>query len=413
MPRRVRSYVLFGISFLALAGCREEDPPAAGGGGAPVASAPAGADARVDEALAKGRELLLSVQDASGAWGDPAGGVPPNVGYTAMAATAVIRATSREKVANDPAIAKALDWLLSKQDPKNGSISDNPAYVNYSTSAAVGAFHAAKIAKYGDAQVKARDYLVSSQYGEDAQEPLNVGAFPYSSKSPRPADLSNVQFAAQALADAGLPKDHVVWRRIQGYLAKVQNRSETNKVEVTREVTVNGEKKEGKVVSGDDGGSAYAPGLSYADWDAKPDGTFVPRSYGSMTYALLKCLLLAGVDPKDPRVVAAFGWISKNFDMTKNPGMPADRAEQAYYYYVYTAARTLAEYERLVKGPLAITDAQGRPRDWRKEVADALLSRRGADGWWANDKEERWEEGSKVLASSYALTALSYVKERP
>ena len=40
-------------------------------------------------------------------------------------------------------------------------------------------------------------YLVGSQFADEKD--LNFGAFPYHAKSPRPADLSNVQFAAQAL----------------------------------------------------------------------------------------------------------------------------------------------------------------------------------------------------------------------
>jgi squalene-hopene/tetraprenyl-beta-curcumene cyclase len=256
---------------------------------------------------------------------------------------------------------------------------------------------------------KARNHLVQSQIVGN-EDDLNHGAFPYHSNSPRPADLSNVQFAAQALAEAGLPKDHVVWTRIVTYLGKVQNRSETNKVKVTREVGV--KDKTETVVSGDDGGSAYAPGLSYADWEKRPDGTYSPRSYGSMTYALLKCLLLAGVDPKDPRVVAALGWLTKNFAVDRNAGMPSDRALQGYYYGLFTAARTLGEYERITQKPLEVTDSTGRKHDWRKEIAEELLRRQAEDGSWKNEQEERWEEGSKVLATSYAMQALALVKGR-
>ena len=80
-----------------------------------------------------------------------------------------------------------------------------------------------------------------------------------------------------------------------------------------------------------------------------------------MTYALLKCLLLAGVDVKDPRVVAALGWITQNFSLDRNPGFegaadPEKAGQQGWYYYVYTLARTLAEYERITQKPLVVKD---------------------------------------------------------
>jgi squalene-hopene/tetraprenyl-beta-curcumene cyclase len=380
--------------------------------GGKVGAAAAGAldpalEKRVDAALGKGRQFLVAAQTPEGSFGDPAGQIPPSVGYTAMAATALVGATPSTQVASDERITKALAYLASKQK-EDGSVFDNPQYVNYMTSAAVGAFTASRLPAYAGATGKARDFLVASQIVGD-EDDLNHGAFPYHSKSPRPADLSNVQFAATALAEAGLPKDHVVWRRIEAYLAKVQNRSERNKIKIERDV---GQGVQGTVVSGDDGGSAYAPGLSYADWEKKEDGTYVPRSYGSMTYALLKCLILAGVDPKDPRVVAALGWIAQNFAVDRNPGMPAERAGQAYYYYLFTAARTLAEYERATKKPLEVVDAGGRKHDWRAEMAEALLSRQAADGSWVNEQDERWEEGSKVLATSYAMQSLAVIKGR-
>jgi squalene-hopene/tetraprenyl-beta-curcumene cyclase len=376
------------------------------GPGAPQA---VGADlaTRVDEALAKGRALLLAAQDkTTGAIGDPSIKVPPNVGFTAIAAAAIAHATPRERVAADADLRKALDWLASQQK-ENGSVFDNPEYVNYMTSAAVGAFAAAKLPEHAKAMVKARDFLVASQIAGDEAD-LSYGGFPYKMGSANPVDLSNVQFAAQALADADLPKDHVVWRRIEKYLANVQNRSEVNKIRVEREVAKG---VKGTVVSGDDGGAGYAPGISKADYDKRPDGTYQPRSYGSMTYALLKCLLLAGVDPKDTRVIAALGWLSKNFAVDRNPGMPGEQAMEGYYYYLFTAARTLAEYERLTKAPLEVVDAAGRKRDWRGEISEALLARRGEDGGWTNPKD-RWQEGSKTLVTAYALQALAFAKRR-
>jgi squalene-hopene/tetraprenyl-beta-curcumene cyclase len=415
------------LPLLALGACGDEKPGDEGGPGERVTT-PYGADgsdlcpgadtldARVDAALAQGRDLLLSWQNADGSWGDPGIGMATSVGYSAMAAQALIGATPKEARGSDPAVKKALAFLAANQKP-DGSIHDEASqgHKNYTTSAAVGAFAAARVAEFVPVVAKAKDYLVASQFQENPED-LNFGAFPYSSRSPRPADLSNVQFAAQALADAGLPADHPAWSRILTYLAKVQNRSETNRIRVERDADGDEATTE-VVVSGNDGGSAYAPGLSYAGWDRNADGTWRPRSYGSMTYALLKCLLLAGVDAKDPRVVAALGWIAKNFAVDRNPGFegtkdPATEGQQAYYYFVYTASRTLAEFERIAKEPLPVTDATGKSHDWRRDFAEALLARRGKDGSWRNEIAERWEEGSAVLATSYALVSLAVARGR-
>jgi hypothetical protein len=384
----------------------------AGGAGGSAAGLSADLQRRVDEAMAKGRALLVGAQDAdTGAFGDPEQGLPPNVGYTALATGALIAATPSSRVAGDAAIKKGLDWLAHQQK-EDGSIFDNPRFVNYMTSAAIGPFAYAKLPEYARVMAKARDFLVASQIATDPKDP-SYGGFPYVDEDPGPADLSNLQFAATALADAGLPADSVVWKRIETYLKRAQNRSESNDARV--EIEIDGKKV--TAVSGNDGGAGYGPGMSKPGFIERPDGTVEPRSYGSMTYALLKCLLLAGVDAKDPRVAAALGWISRNFTVGRNPGFestadPAKEGQQGFYYYVFTMARALAEYERLTKKPLEVKDASGKSHDWRSELAEELLKRRRADGWWVNTVADRWDEGSVVLSTSYAMQTLAEISGR-
>jgi squalene-hopene/tetraprenyl-beta-curcumene cyclase len=136
-----------------------------------------------------------------------------------------------------------------------------------------------------------------------------------------------------------------------------------------------------------------------------------------MTYALLKCLLLAGAPPEDPRVLAALGWLTRNFTVEKNPGFegakdPAKESMQGYFYYLFTMSKALALYESLAKKPLAVKDAQGRARDWRTEISERLASMQGQDGGWKNTVAERWEEGSRTLATTYAVLALAHATGR-
>jgi squalene-hopene/tetraprenyl-beta-curcumene cyclase len=378
---------------LAVSPVRAEDAPAPG----------------TADALAKGRAWLVSKQDAgTGGWGDRfTGGV--SAGYSSMVVAALVGATPRADLAKDPVIAKALEFVASAQKP-SGAIASSDRFVNYETAAAVLAFASARVTQYGPVQAKAREYLVSLQVVGDENAP-DTGGFPYSPG--QSTDLSNVQFAATALHDAELPADSPVWKRLQTYLAKVQNRSETN--------TFVAKGKVGDtpvdVVSGDDGGAVYAPGTGKGDLVKRPDGRYENRSYGSMTYALLKCLLFSGAKADDPRVVAAVGWISKNFTVDRNPGFetakdPQKAGQQGYYYYLLTMARALATYEKALGKPFAVTDEAGRAHDWRKEVAARLLSLQRPDGSFVNEVAERWDEGNPLLATAYAVQALAITSGR-
>jgi hypothetical protein len=411
---------------LLLAACGEErkgpgSPPAGGytpaggygadgGGNAAGAGLPQDLQRRVDEAVARARKLVAESQEPDGGFGDPEVGAPADLGFTAMAVRALIAATPATRVAGDGAIRNGLAWLAARQK-ENGAIWDNPQYVNYMTSAAVGAFATARVAEFRQVQTRARDFLAASQYADQPADP-SYGGFPYKDRQVQSADLSNAQFAIEALADAGLPQDHPAWERVRVYLPRLQNRSESNDLRLT--VTVGG--REVTWVSGDDGGAFYRPGESKAGVVERADGAVEGRSYGSMTYALLKCLLLAGVDVKDPRVVAAFGWISRNFAVDRNPGFesaadPVKAGQQGYYYYLFTMARTLAEYERAVGAPVRVTDETGAVHAWRVEVAEALLARVRDDGWWVNPVD-RWEEGTPMICTSYAVQALAEASGR-
>ena len=156
---------------------------------------------------------------------------------------------------------------------------------------------------------------------------------------------------------------------------------------------------------GDDGGGVYMPGDSKAGFVELADGTRVPRSYGSMTYALLKGYLFAGLPKDDPRVAAAWEWLRKNWTLDVNPGFEASSDPQAAYqglfYYFYTMARALDLY-----GEEVVVDAAGREHRWREELAGRLLAMQRPDGSWVNGNSPRWWEGNPVLATAYAMLTL-------
>lgn len=403
-------FALSSLAFVVAAGARPvvaADAPAAGYGYA--AALGTELDKQVGDALGRAKKYLLAQRDAAaGAW-DPAGQVP--VGFTALAGVAIVGATAREAVADDAVITAALKFVAGKQ-AANGSVYSNPRYVNYETSIVISFLAAARAKAYVDVTAKARDYVLASQIQGKEDDP-SFGGFPYESKSDpgAPVDLSNAQFAVDAAAAAGV-EDPGFWSRVTAYLGRVQNRSETNAAVVTL--------KEGdktyEVVAGNDGGAGYAPGRSKAGYVERADGKREPRSYGSMTYALLKCLLFAGVKADDARVEAAVAWLARSFTVERNPGFEASKdavaaGQQGYYYYLLTMARALSAYEKTTGKPLVVKDAEGKTHAWRQAVAAKLVSLQREDGSWVN-ANERWEEAMPLVATAYAAQALAVCQGR-
>ena len=127
-----------------------------------------------------------------------------------------------------------------------------------------------------------------------------------------------------------------------------------------------------------------------------------------MTYAGLKSFLYAGVSKTDPRVQAAFDWITKNYTLDENPGMAAGdpaKAKHGLFYYYHTMARALNAY-----GEETITDANGQAHPWRNELAAQLVSLQKEDGSWIG--VERWMEDNPIIVTSYVVAALQEIQKR-
>jgi squalene-hopene/tetraprenyl-beta-curcumene cyclase len=356
----------------------------AGAGDKPVA---------VNEAFERGVDFLQSQIGESGMW--EAFG-QPEPGISALAARAMLGSSRAEMRAKAEPI---LDQLLALQK-EDGSIHGGRVAV-YTTSVAIGA-----LAMRGNeadlaAIVKAANYLRVTQSDEGegySEDDKFYGGIGYGNDL-RP-DLSNLQYALQALKESGAKSDDPAFQRAIKFLERSQNLSEVN-----RKSYYNGEDDNKKVVSGDDGGAVYYPGNSMAGYVELEDGTLVARSYGSMTYALLKCYLFAGLDTSDPRVAAALDWIERNWTVEVNPGFNSLRdpraAAQGLYYYYLSLAQCLGE-----TGKKFVTTPDGKKHDWRAELQRKLASEQREDGSWINEAAPRWWEGNPVLCTAYALGAL-------
>jgi hypothetical protein len=358
---------------------------------------------RTDYDLARMREsaarFLLDPQQRVGEmWGF---GPYPDLGITGMVIGALQAIPPEQRSpALEAEIARGLERLVQAQR-KDGSI-HNGQVVAYTTSVAVLALSRSPKPEHQEAAQRGRAYLTLEQsdetegYGEDHKYYGGIG---YGGDE-RP-DLSNLQMAMDALAAAGADAKDDAVKKALVFLQRVQNRSESNPGTARNEG--------GTFVAGNDGGGIYAPGESPAGTTVLPDGRKTARSYGSMTYALLKGFLYAGLPKDDPRVKAAYDWIRKNYSVDENPGFDVagdpDAAAQGYFYYLHTMARTLDLY-----GGDALVDSGGASRAWRREIAARLAALQRADGSWINDRAERWWEGNPVLATAYALLALEYCR---
>jgi len=342
-------------------------------------------DAVVDKAIA----FLKTSQNADGSWGRP----PQNRGVTGVIVTGLLQ--TGKATPDDPMVAKALKFIESLIDTKAGHIAGHDAAMglqNYVTSINVMALQAAnRPEKYkavvGDAVKFLKKLQWDEEEGKKAEDDFYGGAG-YDSKS-RP-DLSNTQMFLDALKAAGVPGDDPAVKKALVFVSRCQNlKSEFNDRPWA-----------GKINDGSFIYSAAGGGQTKTSDDPNAPLT----GYGSMTYAGVKSMIYAGVGKDDERFKKALEWISKNYTVDANPGMPKELAQRGLYYYYHTMAKTLD-----VLGQPEFTDAAGVKHDWKADIVAALAKRQKPDGSWVNDNP-RWLEGDPNLDTGYALMALAHCR---
>jgi squalene-hopene/tetraprenyl-beta-curcumene cyclase len=349
------------------------------------------AQSTVDKSLA----YLKSQQKPDFGWQDEAD--PP--GITALVLRAFI--SDPQYNVHEAFIQKGFEKLLSYQLESGGIYKDILAC--YNTAIAISALAESKDPDYHAAMEKALNYLRTLQWTDKisgvpdelhvaSTKDVKYGGFGYGKRS-RP-DLSNTQMALDALHDAGVKSSDPTFAAALTFVSRCQNFSETNN----------------QPWAGDDGGFIYTPadgGNSAAGEYFGIGGRRMLRSYGSMTYAGLKSMIYAGLTHDDPRVKAAWDWISKNFTVDENPGMSAlgpDNAQGGLYYYFYTMDRALAAY-----GQPVIVDPNGGHHDWRRALINKLAALQRPDGSFVGQR--KWMEDNPILVTSYCVLVLEGAKK--
>ncbi len=308
-------------------------------------------------------------------------------GVTAVVVTGVL-GTGRVSP-DEPWLARALKYLESFIKPDGGIYEKRHA--NYITSVALMAFKAAnRDGRYDDVIARALEFIKGMQWDERdgiSSDDDRYGGFGYDSKG-RP-DLSNTQFAIEALHSAGIGPDDPAMQKALKFLSLAQNLpSEHNRSAYAARASKD-----------DLGGFIYTPALG-GDSKAGRSPSGGLRSYGSMTYAGLKSMIYAGVDRNDQRVQAAIEWIRRHWTVKENPGLGL----MGLYYYYHTMAKALAAY-----GEEQITDNSGGKHAWRIELFRELAGRQQPDGSWVN-RVDRWYEGDANLVTGYVLMTLNHIR---
>jgi squalene-hopene/tetraprenyl-beta-curcumene cyclase len=341
----------------------------------------------------KAIEFVKSKQNGDGSWGPD--DAPQKRGITGIVVTGLLK--TGKVTADDPVVAKALKYIESLVNAKEGHIAGADAKIglhNYVTCVNVMALQAAnRPEKYKAVVGDAVKFLKQLQWDESEMKKEAddfFGGAGYDSKS-RP-DLSNTHFFIDALKESGIPADDPALKKALVFVSRCQNlKSEANTMPWA-----------GKI---NDGSFIYsaAGGGSTKTSDA-PDAPLT--GYGSMTYAGIKSMIYCGVGKEDPRYKKALEWVGKNYTTDANPGMSPQFPQRGLYYYYHTMAKAMSVME-----VGEFIDDKGAKHDWKKDLTQALAKRQKEDGSWVNDTD-RWMEGNPHLVTGYALLTLSYCKPK-
>ncbi|MBL7220403.1 MAG: terpene cyclase/mutase family protein [Phycisphaerae bacterium] len=335
-----------------------------------------------------GVKYLLTQKDAKGGWSMGQDANRPAI--TAMVLKVLLQHPDYN--ASSPVVVKGFEALMTYRKSDGGFYEPRAGLPNYTTSIAIMAMAASGDPRHKSTIDKAVTFLRSQQIrpgdttpkGEKVKKGEGVDGGVSYGKHGRP-DGSNQQMWIQAMSDAGVKSDDPDMQRANAFMMRLQNRKESNPADYIQ-------------AGPNDGGFIYA--LNESKGGPWRNGRGL-RSYGSLTYAGFKSMLHAGMARSDPRVKAAFKWIRLYWRLDSNPNLPKLQSQQGLYYYYHVFAKALRMW-----GAAEIEDTKGARHNWRHELIDALGKRIAKDGSWTNKASERWNEGSPVLATCFAMLAL-------
>lgn len=400
---------------------------------APVEATDGAHRARAREMIEKGSAYLRSRQDAAtGGWSvppaapDPASARPHLPAITALVVSGMLpKDTGQGPVAvTDEAVRRGVAYILSHRQA-DGGIYDR-MLPSYNTSIALAALARVDTEEARRAIGPAQQFLRSIQWGEATVKPSQGTEAPQAVERSHPfyggvgygnnsrPDLSNLSWYLEGMHASGVPADDPAFERALVFLQRTQMVDAVNDMPYA-----DGSRQGGFIYATGPKGDQPGVGQSFAGEieETLDDGTTVSRlrAYGSMTYAGFKSYLYAGLTKEDPRVLAALGWLQRNYTLAENPGLGTD----GMYYYFVTMARAMAargEPTITLRAPggllstgSTLTHADGEVRDWGNDLVARLAELQAEDGSFRS-VDDRWMENNPELITAYALIALRAVE---
>ncbi len=345
----------------------------------------------VKRAIGKGLEWLSRSQSPEGFWSSPEYPAITGLGLCAFR----LQPEAVSNSAEPEAVRKGYAFLLTCVQTNGGIY--RKELPSYNTSIGLMALVLAQRTEYTPLILNARKFIAGLQVDAGQAGKIDTpfdGGIGYGRDDKQP-DLSNTSFALEAMAASrNFGKDKNVsnaadlnWQAAIHFIQSCQNLP-----------AYNGE----KWVADDPankGGFVYAPGRSMAGETNLASGRVALRSYGSMSYAGLLSYIYADLKRDDPRVIAVYEWLRRNYTVDENPAL----GNQGLYYYYQMMAKALSVY-----GGDRIELANGKAVNWREQLALKLINLQRADGSWANENG-RWFEKDPALVTAYSVIALDLI----
>lgn len=335
------------------------------------------------------QQWILAQQQESGAL------IPGSTFALGVTALAVVASTETPGLPKDhPALAKAMRFIDSFRQKDGSTYDPQEGLATYGTALTLRAL----VATGGPpARIQeCRDWLFGRQ-NRDRASP-GQGGIGYGDGGAGHEDLSNTGHALLALRESGVPAQDERMQAALKFIERCQDLSSVNQAPWVK----------------NEGGAVYSPLEATGSWQEAGAGRSEKFSAsGGMTYTLLSSYLALDLAADDPRVQAAYAWLTRNYTVQANPGLAAGKEKQGLYHSRGMLARTLG-----LLGTGTVPTAAGE-RDWRRDLVDVLakeaIAIRLADGrsglCWINDAK-RWGEGVPHLTTAYVLGALKAVWRR-
>ncbi len=335
--------------------------------------------------------FLKKSQNEDGSWSKG----PNSSGVTGIVVTGLLRCGVSP---DEPPATKGLTFIEGLINEEQGHIAgkgEKAPLANYKTCINLMAFKASGRDKYKPVIENATKYLKSCQWDESRGKKDDsdyYGGAGYAGDKSRP-DLSNTAFFLEALKTAGVAQDDPAFKKAAVFVSRCQNfASEHNKAEWAKK--------------NNDGSFIYT-GANGGENRRTDDGRRTDMGgYASMTYAGVKSMIYCGLSKDDARLKKGLEWISKNYTLDANAGMPEQNNQRGLFYYYHTFAKCMDAL-----GEETFTDAKGVKHNWRADLLAALVKRQQPDGSWKNETAN-WMESDPYLDTGYALMALSYCKPK-